>query len=67
MAKYSYFSIRDLGTDTATTLQVTDWGPSQNLHPDRIADLDINDFASLHGNSGEWAFLFENLGTDSKL
>lgn len=56
VAKYSYFSIRDRETNNATTLQVTDWGPSQNVHPDRIADLDTNDFASLHGNSSDGLF-----------
>ena len=56
VAKYSYFDIRDLGTDTATTLQVTDWGPNQSAHPDRIADIDKYDFISLHGNSSDGVF-----------
>lgn len=54
--KQAYFDIRDLGTDNVTTLKITDWGPDQKLHPDRIADLDKNDFKSLHGNTSDGLF-----------
>ena len=56
VVKGSYFDIRDLTTDKATTLQVNDWGPNQNVAPDRIADLDKNKFISLHGNSSDGVF-----------
>jgi hypothetical protein len=56
VAKFSNFSIRDLGTDNATTLQVTDWGPSQDSHPDRVADIDKNIFTTLHGNYTDGTF-----------
>lgn len=56
VAKFDYFSIRDIGTDNATSLQITDWGPSQNTHPSRIADIDKYDFISLHGNSSDGLF-----------
>lgn len=56
VAKYSYFDIRDLTTDNATTLQITDWGPDQQIHPDRIADIDKNDFRDLHGNTSDGLF-----------
>lgn len=49
--KGSYFDIRDLGTDNATTLKINDWGPDQIKHPNRIADIDKNVFKSLHGNT----------------
>ena len=56
VAKFSYFNIRDIGTDNATQLQITDWGPTQDQHPDRIADLDKYDFIDLHGNSSDGLF-----------
>ncbi|WP_025692174.1 hypothetical protein [Paenibacillus zanthoxyli] len=56
VAKFSYFDVRDIGTNNVTSLQITDWGPDQKAHPDRIADLDKNDFASLHGSSGAGLF-----------
>lgn len=56
VAKYSYFDIRDLTTDKAMTLKINDWGPNQNDHPDRIADIDKNDFVELHGNSTDGLF-----------
>lgn len=49
--KGSEFSIRDLDTDNSMTIEVTDWGPKQDKHPDRIADLDKSDFKELHGNA----------------
>lgn len=56
VAKFSYFDIRDLETDNKTTLQITDWGPDQLLHPDRIADLDKSVFKDLHGNTSDGLF-----------
>ena len=56
VTKHSQFSIRDLGTDNATTLVVDDWGPTQELHPDRIADIDKNVFTNLHGNYSDGTF-----------
>ena len=56
VTKGSYFDIRDLTTDTATTLKITDWGPDQKACPSRIADIDKNDFISLHGNSSAGLF-----------
>ena len=56
VAKNSYFDIRDLTTDTAMTLKINDWGPNQDAHPDRIADIDKNDFVELHGNSTDGLF-----------
>jgi len=56
VAKYSYFDIRDLGTNNVTSLQITDWGPDQQAHPNRIADLDKYDFQGLHGNSTDGLF-----------
>ena len=56
VAKNSYFDIRDLTTDTAMTLRINDWGPNQDAHPDRIADIDKNDFVELHGNSTDGLF-----------
>lgn len=58
VAKFSYFDIRDLETDVATTLQVTDWGPNQTQVGsadgcERIADLDKNAFNLLHGNTSD--------------
>lgn len=38
------------------TLKINDWGPNQNDHPDRIADIDKNDFVELHGNSTDGLF-----------
>jgi len=56
VAKFSYFDVRDLGTDTATSAEITDWGPTQDQHPNRIADLDRDDFSSLHGNYSDGLF-----------
>lgn len=56
VAKDSYFDVRDLGTDNATSAEITDWGPTQDQHPDRIADLDRDDFTSLHGNYSDGLF-----------
>ena len=61
VAKYSNFSIRDLTTDESMTLQINDWGPTQMQigaadGRERIADLDENDFKSLHGNLSDGVF-----------
>lgn len=61
VAKFSYFSIRDLETDSAMTLKVNDFGPNQQQYGsvdnrERIADLDKNDFISLHGNASAGVF-----------
>ena len=54
--KGSYFDIRDLSTDRKLTLVVNDWGPNQNVAPDRIVDLDKYDFSALHGNYSDGVF-----------
>lgn len=49
------FSLRDLGTDRATTIKRTDFGPNQcpgTVYTRRIADIDKNVFISLHGSTG---------------
>lgn len=61
VAKFSNFSIRDLTTDNSMTLQITDWGPNQQQFGnadgrERIADLDKNDFKTLHGNTSAGVF-----------
>lgn len=61
VAKFSNFSIRDLTTGNGMTLQITDWGPNQKQYGDadgreRIADLDQNDFITLHGNKDDGVF-----------
>lgn len=56
VAKGSSFAVRDLGKNVATTLKITDWGPSQDSFPNRISDLDRNVFSSLHGNYGDGYF-----------
>lgn len=58
VAKFSNFSIRDLTTNEGLTLQITDWGPNQQQYGsadgrERIADLDKNDFKTLHGNTSD--------------
>lgn len=56
VAKFSYLSIWDMGSNKSTTLKITDWGPTQDLHPDRIADIDKSDFINLHSNSSDGIF-----------
>lgn len=62
VAKGSYFDIRDMTTDEATTLKVNDWGPNQIIDEYgndlrvRIADIDKNTFKELHGNTSDGVF-----------
>lgn len=49
------FSVRDLGTNKATTIERTDFGPNQcpgSVYTKRIADIDKNVFVSLHNTTG---------------
>lgn len=59
VASNAVFSIRDLGTNNATTVSRSDFGPNQcpgSRYTKVICDLDKSTFISLHGNSTDGIF-----------
>ncbi len=59
VAANASFSIRDMGTNNATTINRTDFGPNQcpgSRYTKTICDLDTATFRSLHGNTSDGIF-----------